>query len=130
VSAPIQLHVLEGERLLGSSADGPIIVSAGRHEFELVNSTLGYRTRRMVDIKVGEVTPLPIAVPNGTLNINATPWAAVSIDGNAAGDTPLGNISMMPGEHEVVFRHPQFGEQRQRVLVRPDAVTRVAVTFK
>src|SRR5262245_57437045 len=130
VSAPIELQVLEGERLLGSSADGPIIVSAGRHEFELVNSTLGYRTRRMVDIKVGEVIPLPIAVPNGTLNINATLWAAVLIDGNAAGDTPLGNISMMPGEHEVVFRHPQFGEQRQRVLVRPDAVTRVAVTFK
>ena len=130
VSAPIELHVLEGERLLGSSNDGPIITSAGRHEFELVNSTLGYRTRRLVDIRAGEVIPLPIAVPNGTMNINATPWAAVSIDGNSAGETPLGNISIKPGEHEVVFRHPQFGEQRQRALVRPDAVTRVTVTFK
>lgn len=130
VSAPIQLHVLEGERLLGSSTDGPIITSAGQHEFEFVNSTLGYRTRRLVNVRAGEIAPLPIAVPNGTLNINATPWAAVSIDGNSTGDTPLGNISIRPGEHEVVFRHPQLGERRQRVLVRPDAVTGVAVTFK
>ncbi len=75
VSAPIELHVLDGERVIGSSTDGPIIAPAGRREFEFVNSTIGYRVRQVVDVRVGQVTPLVVAVPNGTLNINAQPWA-------------------------------------------------------
>jgi PEGA domain len=71
-----------------------------------------------------------VVAPNGMLNINATPWASVWIDGNPVGDTPLGNLSITPGEHEVVFRHPQFGERRERAIVRVDGVTRVAVNFR
>lgn len=130
VSAPIELHVLDGERVLGSSAEGPIIAPAGPHEYEFVNSAIGYRARRVVDVKAGEIIAVALAVPNGTLNINATPWAAVWIDGNAFGETPLGNLSITPGEHEIVFRHPQFGERREKATVRSDATTRVAVAFK
>jgi hypothetical protein len=54
----------------------------------------------------------------------------VSIDGNAYGETPLGNISIAPGEHEIVFRHPQLGEKHEKALVRPGASTRIAVTLK
>jgi len=130
ISAPVEVHVLDGERLLGSSADGPIIAAAGRHEFEFVNSAIGYRARRVVDVKAGEITSVSVTVPNGTLNVNATPWAAVWIDGTPYGDTPLGNLSVAPGEHEVVFRHPQFGERRERAIVRTETTTRVAVNFR
>ena len=130
ISAPVEVHVLDGERLLGSSADGPIIAAAGRHEFEFVNSAIGYRASRVVDIKAGEITAVSVTVPNGTLNVNATPWAAVYIDGTPYGETPLGNLSIAPGEHEVVFRHPQFGDRRERVVVRTDTATRVAVNFR
>jgi hypothetical protein len=130
VSSPIELHVLEGERLLGSSQDGPIIARAGRREFDFVNSVIGYRVRREVDVKPGQVTAVTISIPNGRLNINATPWASVWIDGTSYGETPLGNLSIAPGEHEIVFRHPQFGERRERTLVRPDTAARVAVNFQ
>jgi len=130
VSAPIELHVLDGERVLGSSKDGPIMARAGRHELEFVNSVIGYRVRREVDIRAGQITALSIAVPNGTLNINATPWAAVSIDGTSYGETPLGNVSVVPGEHEIVFRHPQLGERREKIIVRPQSVGRVAVSLQ
>jgi hypothetical protein len=130
VSAPVEVHVLDGERLLGSSADGPIIAAAGRHEFEFVNSAIGYRTRRVVDVKAGEITPVSVAVPDGVLNINAVPWAAVWIDGTSYGETPIGNLSIAPGEHEVVFRHPQFGERREKAVVRAETTTRVAVNFR
>jgi hypothetical protein len=130
VSAPIELHVLDGERVLGSSRDGPIIVRAGRHQFEFVNSVIGYRVRREVDIRPGQVASLSIAIPNGRLNINATPWAAVWIDGTPYGETPLGNLSIVPGEHEIVFRHPQLGERRERTIVRPDVPGRVAVNMQ
>jgi hypothetical protein len=130
VSSPIELHVLDGERLLGSSQDGPIIVRAGRREFDFVNSVIGYRVRREVDVKAGQITAVSVTIPNGRLNVNATPWASVWIDGTPYGDTPLGNLSIVPGEHEIVFRHPQLGERRERTLVRPDAAARVAVNLQ
>jgi hypothetical protein len=130
VSAPIELHVLDGERVIGSSVDGPIMAPAGRREYDFVNSVIGYRVRRAVDVKAGQVTPVAVPVPNGTLNINAEPWAAVSIDGTSVGETPLGNLSVVPGEHEIVFRHPQLGERRQRIVVRADAETRVSVNLQ
>jgi hypothetical protein len=130
VSSPIELHVLDGERLLGSSSEGPIIARAGRHEFEFVNSAIGYRVRQVVNVQPGSVTSVRVPVPNGTLNVNAMPWAAVWIDGTSFGETPLGNLSVVPGEHEVVFRHPQLGERREKALVRAETTTRVAVTFK
>jgi hypothetical protein len=130
VSTSIELHVLDGERVLGSSGEGPIILPEGRHELEFVNSAIGYRARRVVYVKAGQIEPLAVTVPNGTLNINATPWAAVWIDGNPYGETPLGNLSIAAGEHEILFRHPQFGERREKLTVRADASTRVAVTMK
>jgi len=130
ISSSIELHVLDGERVLGSSQDGPIMARAGRQEFEFVNSVIGYRVRRQVDVKAGQITSLSIVVPNGTLNINATPWAAVWIDGTAYGETPLGNLSIVPGEHEIVFRHPQLGERREKILVRPETPARVAISLQ
>jgi hypothetical protein len=130
VSAPIELHVLDGERVVGSSVDGPIIAPAGRHEFEFVNSAIGYRVRQVVDVKAGQVTPLVVPVPNGTLNINAQPWAAVWLDGASIGETPLGNLSVVPGEHEILFRHPELGERRERTIVRAGVETRVAVNLR
>ena len=130
ITSPVEVHVLEGERLLGSSEDGPIIAPAGRHELEFVNSAIGFRVPRVVEVRPGEIASLTVNVPNGTLNINATPWASVSIDGTSFGETPLGNVSVAPGEHEIVFRHPQLGEKHEKALVRPGASTRIAVTMK
>ena len=130
LSTPIDLTVLDGERVIGSSTEGPIFAAAGRHEFEFVNSAIGYRTRQVVDIKPGQIVSFTVQVPNGTLNINAQPWASVWIDGNAVGETPLGNLSVVPGEHEVIFRHPQLGERRQKAMVRAGAETRVAVNLQ
>ena len=130
LSSPVELHVLDGERVLGSSSDGPIVASAGRHELEFVNGAIGFRTTRVVEIKAGQITSVSMTVPNGTLNLNAVPWASVWIDGNAFGDTPLGNVSIAPGEHVIVFRHPQLGERREKTIVRTDRPTRVTVNLQ
>ena len=130
VAAPIELHVLEGERVVGSTTDGPIIIAAGPHELDFVNSAIGFRVRQTVNVRAGQITSFSVAVPNGTLNINAQPWAAVSIDGTAVGETPLGNLSVLPGEHEIVFSHPQLGERREKANVRPGVETRIAVNLQ
>jgi hypothetical protein len=128
--SPIEVHVLVGEQVLGSSSDGPIVAPVGQHEFEFVNSLLGYRSRHLVDVRPGQITSLPITVPNGSLNINAVPWATVSIDGSPVGETPIGNLSIPAGEHEIVFRHPELGERRERLIVRVDGPTRVSVNLQ
>ena len=129
VSSPIELQVLEGERVLGSSADGPVVTTGGRHELDFVNSTFGYRSHQTVDIKAGQIVPLKISPPDGRVSVNAVPWAQVSINGRLVGDTPLGNLSLPVGEHEITFRHPQLGEQIQKVIVKSGVQTRVSASL-
>jgi hypothetical protein len=130
VSSPIELKVLEGDRVLGSTADGPIVTSAGTHQLDLLNTALGYRVRQTVTIRAGVLTPLTITPPMGRLSINADPWAQVLIDDKPIGDTPVANVSVSLGEHQVTFRHPQLGERRETVVVRADVPTRVSTSFR
>ena len=130
VTSPIELKVLEGDRVLGSTADGPIVTSAGTHQLDLLNTALGYRVRQTVTIRAGVLTPLTITPPMGRLSINADPWAQVLIDDRPIGDTPVANVSVSLGEHQVTFRHPQLGERRETVIVRADVPTRVSTSFR
>jgi PEGA domain-containing protein len=130
VSSPIELKVLEGDQVLGSTADGPIVTTAGTHQLDLLNTALGYRVRQTVTIKAGVLTPLTITPPMGRISVNADPWAQVLIDDKPIGDTPLANVSVSLGEHQVVFRHPQLGERRETVIVRADAPSRVSASFQ
>jgi serine/threonine protein kinase len=125
ISAPIDLRVFEGTRLLGSTAGGDIKLSAGRHEIALVNTALGYRLVQMLDVEAGQTMSLHIAPPHGMVNIDASPWAEVSIDGRPAGRTPLGPLPLALGDHEITFRNPAGSSDRQRVVVKPDGVTRI-----
>ena len=106
------------------------MVPAGRHELEIVNDTLGYRMTRTVTVAPGQVAPIKLELPKGALAVNALPWAEVWIDGERIGETPIGNISVTIGSHEVVFRHPELGEQRHRTVVTLNAPTRLSVDLR
>jgi serine/threonine-protein kinase len=73
---------------------------------------------------------LELTVPNGVLHINALPWAEVWIDGRALGETPIANVAVPPGTHELVFRHPELGERRQSVVVRASSPTRIGIDLR
>jgi hypothetical protein len=129
IASPIELQVIEDGRALGSST-GTIAVNDGSHTIELVNESLGFRFRQTVQVKPGQFTTVNISVPNGRVSINAAPWADVWIDGTAAGQTPLANVALPIGQHEVVFRHPQFAEQRQNITVKAEGLARVSAVMK
>jgi PEGA domain len=129
IVSTVEVQVLEGERVLGSTADGPIVTTAGRHELDFINSAVGYRSRQVVDIKAGQIVRMTVTMPDGRVSINAVPWAQVLINGTSVGDTPLANLSLAAGEHQITFRHPQLGEQTQRVMVKSGALTRVSATL-
>ena len=130
VTAAVVIEIHENGRLIGTTESDRIMMAAGRHDIELVNSTLGYRVTRSVQVPPGKVAPLTLELPLGVLNVNASPWAEVWIDGRRVGETPIGNLPMSIGPHEVVFRHPQLGEKRQAVSVTLKAPVRVSVEMK
>jgi len=129
VKAPFTLEIREDGELLGTT-DARLMLAAGRHDIQLVSETMGYRVNRVVNVMPGKVASLSVDLPNGMVNLNATPWAEVWIDGHRVGETPIGNLSMTIGPHEVVFRHPQFGEKRHAISVTLGSPTRLSVDMK
>jgi hypothetical protein len=130
LKAPVTIEVRESGKLLGTSDTDRIMLAAGRHELQLSNETLGYQATRAVQVPSGRVATVNVELPQGVININASPWAEVFIDGRLVGETPIGNLPVTIGPHEVVFRHPQLGEKRQAVSVTRNAPVRVSVDMK
>jgi hypothetical protein len=130
LKAPVTVDVHENGKLLGTSDSDRIMLAAGRHDLELSNDTLGFHATRAVVVTAGKVAPVSIDMPQGVINVNASPWAEVFIDGRKVGETPIGNLAVSIGPHELVFKHPQLGEKRQAVSVTLNAPVRVSVDMK
>jgi hypothetical protein len=124
------MQVLEGGKVVGSTGTERMLLQAGHHDLVLSNQALEYESAE-VSVQVGAGTTIwpAVSIPNGSLSINATPWADVSLDGRPIGTTPLANLSVPIGSHEIVFRHPQFGERRQTVVVKARTPARVGVSL-
>jgi hypothetical protein len=73
---------------------------------------------------------MAVAVPNGMLSVNAVPWAEVVLDGRVIGETPIANMSVPLGPHEILLRNPKFPERRQSIVVSLSAPTRVGVDLR
>ncbi|HKC12765.1 MAG TPA: protein kinase, partial [Vicinamibacteria bacterium] len=72
-------------------------------------------------------SPTAVADERGGLLVVVSPWASVSVDGHALGDTPLGRIQLDAGRHDVLLVHPRFEPFHRRVTVRPRETLRLAV---
>jgi len=127
VASPFPVEMLEHDEVIGTAGAAKIMLAAGKHEVLLRNETIGFEARRTINVTPGQVTSLAIDPPKGVVNINARPWADVLIDGAMVGQTPLSNISLTAGPHQVTFRHPQLGERTERITVTAQGVNRVAV---
>jgi hypothetical protein len=130
VKMPFGVEIYERGKMLGTSEADRLMLAAGQHELELVNAPLNYRATRVVNVVAGKSTALTLEVPRGAVNLNASPWAEVFVDGQRVGETPIGNLSVPIGPHEIVFRHPQFGERRHAVSVTVGVPIRISVEMK
>jgi len=130
ISSPIEIQLFEGGKLIGSNQSDRIMVTSGSHQLDLVNEALGFKVSRSVSVVPGKVETLTLRPPMGSIAINAIPWAEVWVDGEKAGDTPIGNFPVAIGKHEVTFRHPEFGEAHQMVTVTLLGPARLSVDLR
>lgn len=130
VDAPFEVQVFRAGEIVGSSRSERIMLPAGPHVLELVNTALGYRAPVKTTVAAGKVALLTIDTPRVPVAINAQPWAEVIVDGRVHGDTPLANVMLPIGVHDVVLRHPEFGEHKETVTVRADGANRVSADLR
>jgi eukaryotic-like serine/threonine-protein kinase len=129
IDSAIALRVMRNGDFAGTSEDPRIPLPAGEHALQLSNESLGFKDARTITVPAGRGVRLAVDLPQGTLNINAIPWAEVSVDGKRVGETPVAQLALPIGAHDVVFRHPDHGERRLTVLVKVGAPGRTFVDF-
>lgn len=129
VDAPFDVQIAESGEVVGTSGTTKIMLGAGVHDLVVTNERLGYEETRRMNVPAGKVTNVKITPPNAPLNVNARPWGDVFLDGTALGETPLANVPVPVGTHEVVLRHPQFGERRQTIVVTARGPNRITQDF-
>ena len=126
VKVPFEMQVFEGQTLVGVT-DDRLMLSPGPHDLRVVSETLGFEKPLHAEIFAGKTTHLSLPLPKGTLSLNATPWAEVWSDGQKVGETPIGNLSLPVGPHEIVFKNPDLGEQHHAATVTATAPVRLSV---
>lgn len=130
LQTPFPIQVLENGRVVGTSEIDRIMLSPGNHELNFVNDQFGFQQSSRTTVSAGRGGPISLTIPRMAMNINALPWAEVYIDGARVGDTPLANVMLPIGDHEVVFRHPQLGEKRQMARLTQREPLRVSVDMR
>ena len=128
--APFEMQVREKGRLVGTTGGDRLPLSPGSHQLELVSEEFEFWSPVTIQLAAGATVSQTVNVPNGLLSVNALPWAEVKIDGREVGTTPLANLTIPVGSHEVVWTHPQLGERRQVVAIKVKTATRVGLNFE
>jgi PEGA domain len=130
VQSPVDLDILEDGRILGNTRMDRLMLPVGSHRLEFANAGLEFTAARTVQIAAGKPANVAIALPQGRLSVNAVPWAEVWLNGTSLGTTPLGDVTVPIGTHELVFRHPQLGESRQSVTVKAQTTARMGIDLR
>ncbi|RPJ63265.1 MAG: PEGA domain-containing protein, partial [Acidobacteria bacterium] len=130
ITSPEEVQVFNEGELLGTSRSPRIMLPAGQHELDLVNEDLGVRASQAVVVPVGRTATLEMTLPTARIDVNATPWAEVWVDGTRVGETPLAGVPVRVGRHVVTFRHPQLGERRVECVVSLKRPTRLGVDLR
>ena len=130
VQTPLPLQIHEAGGLIGLTETSRLMLSPGDHQLTLSDEKTGFKLSRAVRITPGQTTTLAVEVPRSSVNFNAIPWAEVWIDGERAGETPIGNAMLPLGNHQIELRHPQLGTKRLTLSVSLNGPNRVAVNMR
>jgi hypothetical protein len=120
VNASVPVEIYRGEEHLGST---PVTLQLPPGTQTLEYRYQGLRQTASHVIKSQETTTAVISFMI-KVEINARPWAQVSIEGTQLrplGQTPLGDVSVPIGS-VLVFQNPGFPVKRYRVTAKDTAI--------
>jgi PEGA domain len=115
VFAPFEVTISEGTRVFRLEEGNQIMVPAGRHQLKVTNRALGYESIHRVEVKPGETASISVPPPASSMMVTASAPAEVWVDGALAGPTPVFDLPVTLGTHEVVLR--RAGEEDRRFVV-------------
>lgn len=116
VFSPVTLDIAENGKSIGTTEQGRLMLSPGRHQLTFSSREMAYKTTQTVEIEPGEESSISL-VPTGDLSANATPWAEVWMNGTKVGDTPIAHMRVPLGTHEIVFKNPKYSDRPITVTV-------------
>ena len=97
VSSRIPLEIYDGNRKIGTSDEGHILLAPGQYNVRLVNSHYGFRQDAEFTIKPGEISTHPVTLPEGTLRITTEAGSEIFVEGEHVGIAPLAAIRVPIG---------------------------------
>jgi len=124
VHANVPVEVLLDGRRLGRVPLDEVKVPAGRHVLHLLDAARGLSRKVTVRVEAGQTTVHRAELGTGTLNVDAVPWAEVSVDGVSRGLTPIAGVVLWEGEHRIQLAGPEH-TRTITVRVRKGQVTAV-----
>ncbi len=69
----------------------------------------------------------PRARPStGWLTVRTNPYSEVYLGRRKLGTTPLADVELPAGTHTLVFKNPEQGARRRKVVIRPGATTKLS----
>jgi len=89
VFSRIPLEIYDGNRKLGASDEGHVLLAPGQYKVRLVNSHYGFEGEAEFSIKPGEISTHTVTLPEGTLVITTEAGAEIFIEGESVGTAPL-----------------------------------------
>jgi len=104
--------------------DAPVKLSPGQYNLILRHPNRS-EYRSTLSINPGDTLFLDVTMPEafGYLRLNVSPWAAVYIDGEDRGTTPMGSpLKISIGEHELKLLGPSEKEWKENLNIEEDKI--------
>jgi hypothetical protein len=123
VSSAVPAEIYQGDKYLGSTPT-TLQLPAGKQTLEYRHADL--RTVVTHLIKAKETTTA-LVVFDAIVQLNARPWATVSIEGSprmALGQTPLSDVRLPVGS-VLVFENPNFPSKSHKIVASDKAIQMV-----
>ncbi len=122
---------VDGQRYGRAPMD--VELTPGTHTFRLVNKELDFVRTRKLALKPGERVPLRIVAAKGTIEIHATPFALMKVDGKEiANNVSYKAVEVWDGPHTVELSLQDGANTRRKrvaVLVKGGDTQKVEVNF-
>ncbi len=128
IVAPIVLDVSEDGKSIGSTEQRTLSLPPGKHALTLSNTELGYAYVHTMEVAAGDVRTITLD-PRVSVDLRASPSAEVWMNGERIGQTPFAH-QLPLGTHELVFKHPRFGERRITATIRATMTSPITVDMR